>query len=70
MKIKQIYISDENHDKLKEVNASALVNELLTNHFKNMKKETKSEIETKLRIAKIELEATKKIEGLKNEIYN
>jgi len=33
MKIKQVYISDENFNELKNVNASALVNELLTKHF-------------------------------------
>jgi glutaredoxin 2 len=34
MKIKQVYISDENFERLKEINASNLINNLLTDYFK------------------------------------
>ena len=37
MKIKQIYISDENFETLKDCNASALINEMLNTHFAKQK---------------------------------
>ena len=56
MKIKQVYISDENFEKLRDCNASALVNELITNHFKETKSKEMTLDEVNLEIRKIELE--------------
>ena len=63
MKVKQVYISDENFESLKSLNASALVNELLNNHFKTLIPKSKEELLEELRIKKIELEAIEKIQN-------
>ena len=69
MKQKMIYISDELFEALKKEKASALIARLLNEHFKMLdtKKLPLEERKKALAIQKIELEALKKIEELKNE---
>ena len=66
MKIKQVYISDENFEELKNINASALVNELLNIHFKTLIPKSKKALLDELKIRKIELDAIKKIGAIQN----
>jgi len=66
MKIKQLYISDENFENLKGINASALVNELLNNYFKTLIPKSEEELLKEIKVKKIELEAMKKIEEVEN----
>ena len=64
MKIKQVYISDENYEKLKDCNASALVNELLRTHFEKQKITNMSEEEL-VKFIKIE-KLKKEMERIEN----
>ena len=68
MKIKQVYISDDNFNALKDINASALVNKLLTNHFGNAdtNKMTFEEKQKEIAILEAKIEAKKKIEAIQN----
>ena len=72
MKQKMLYLSDENFDKLKGINASALVNELLNEHFQRSDVKTMTPEQRAFRIKEleIELEAVNKLEALKNANQN
>jgi predicted aspartyl protease len=72
MKIKQVYISDENFEKLIGINASALVNELLQEHFQSTEIKTMTPEQRAQRIAvlEIEIEAERKVRELENAAKN
>jgi hypothetical protein len=63
MKIKQIYISDENFDKLKGINASKLINDMLDDHFKNidLTKLSKEEVEKRIVLLEEKLRIEKEL---------
>lgn len=63
------YVEDDNWEKLKlETNRSKLINELLRDNFSKRESNqlTKEELEKKIAIAKIEIEAAKKAEEVIN----
>ena len=66
MKVKQVYISDENFSNLIGINASALVNELLSNYFAKEKDKIKDPkvLEKEIKILEVEVEAEKKIKEI------
>ena len=55
MKIKQVYISDENFQRLSGINASALVNELLNEHFRKSEAKAMTPEERDLEIKRMEI---------------
>lgn len=67
MKQKMIYISDENFDKLKGENASALINDMITRHFQevNHKSMTYEQKIQRIKELELKLEFEKKLEELK-----
>ena len=68
MKIKQVYISDENFERLIGINASALVNELLNGHFdkQDTKKLSPEERAREIALLEVKVESAKKIEAIQN----
>jgi len=68
-KPKYIYFTDELAEKLsQEENASALICELLRNYYEQAKEEkmTPEELDKKIAMLEIQVEANKKMEELKN----
>ena len=67
--VKNIYFQDDIAENIKEVeNLSKLINELLRDHFKTTveKQLTPEELDKKIALLEIQVEANKKIEELKN----
>ncbi len=70
MKQKMIYITDENFEALKEINASALINEMLNDYFKMKKEKTKDPevLKKEIEILKIQIEAENKIKEIDPDV--